>query len=61
MVYTDVDTWYVRASSKHRIFYYSGKSLIERVIQYFKGRTLCLVDDYPILKINWNYKIYALC
>lgn len=39
MVYTDVDTWYVPASSKHRVFYTREKSLIERVIQYFKGRT----------------------
>jgi hypothetical protein len=32
MVYTDVDTRYVRASSKHRVFYTLEKSLIERVI-----------------------------
>lgn len=39
MIYTDVDTWYVQASSKHSVFYTLEKSLIERVIQYFKGRT----------------------
>jgi hypothetical protein len=39
MVYTDVDSRYVGASSKHKVFYTLEKSLIERVIQYFKGRT----------------------
>ena len=39
MVYTDVNTWYVLASSKHRVFYTLEKSLIKRVIMYFRGRT----------------------
>ena len=39
MIYTDVNTWYVRTSSKHTVFYTLEKSLIERVIQYFRGRT----------------------
>ena len=34
MVYTEVNTWYVRASSKHRVFYTPEKSLIERVIKF---------------------------
>lgn len=39
MVYTDVDTWCVQASSKHWSVLHSKKFLVEKVIQYVKSRT----------------------
>ena len=50
-VYTDGDTWYPQACTflhlKHRLHSPLEKSLIERVIQYFKDRTESFDDYYP--------------
>jgi putative transposase len=43
-VYTDGGTWYLQACTflhlKHRLHSHLEKSLIERVVQYFKDRNL---------------------
>jgi putative transposase len=48
-VYTDGGTWYPQACNflnmRHRLHSPLEKSLIERVMQYFKDRTECF-DDY---------------
>ena len=50
-VYTDGGTWYPQAYNflnlKHRLHSSLEKSLIERVMQYFKYRTECFNDYYP--------------
>jgi putative transposase len=50
-VYTDGGTWYPQACTflhlKHRLHSSLEKSLIERVIQYFKDRTESFDDYYP--------------
>jgi putative transposase len=50
-VYTDDGTWYPQACNfshlKHRLHPPFDKSLIERVMQYFKDRTESFDDDYP--------------
>jgi putative transposase len=52
-VYTDGGTWYPQACNflylKHRMHYSLEKSLIERVMQYFKDRTECFDDYYPFI------------
>lgn len=54
IVYTDGGTWYPQACTflhlKHRLHSPLEKSLIERVIQQFKGRTECFDDYYPYNK-----------
>ena len=52
-----VVTWYPQACNflhlKHRLHSPLEKSLIERVMQYFKDRTECFDDYYPcILRIT---------
>ena len=53
-VYTDGGTWYPEACNIliETLFAFLSreKSLIERVIQYFKDRTECFDDYYPCLK-----------
>jgi putative transposase len=50
-VYTDGGTWYDEACNviglKHYLHSSLEKSLIERVVQYFKDRTECFDDYYP--------------
>ena len=50
-VYTDGGTWYPQACTflhlKHRLHSILEKSLIERVMQYFKDRTESFDDYYP--------------
>ena len=52
-VYTDGGTWYPQACNflhlKHRLHYTLEKSLIRRVMQYFKDRTECFDDYYPCI------------
>ena len=54
IVYTDGGTWYPQACNflhlKHRLHSNLEKSLIERVMQYFKDRTECFDDYYPCTK-----------
>ena len=51
IVYTDGGTWYPQVCNflnlKHRLHSPFEKSLIERVMQYFKDRTECFDDCYP--------------
>ncbi|MDX1371563.1 MAG: DDE-type integrase/transposase/recombinase [Nitrososphaeraceae archaeon] len=53
-VYTDGGTWYPQACNflhlKHRLHSPFEKSLIERVMQYFKDITECFDDYYPCTK-----------
>jgi putative transposase len=55
-VYTDGGTWYPQACTflhlKHRLHSSLEKSLIERVMQYFKDRTESFDDYYPCTKNN---------
>jgi putative transposase len=58
-VYTDGGTWYPQACNfmdlKHRLHSPIEKSLIERVMQYFKDRTESFDDYYPCTKkINYD-------
>ena len=50
-VYTDGGTWYPQACTflhlKHRLHSHLEKSLIERVVQYFKDRIESFDDYYP--------------
>jgi putative transposase len=50
-VYTDSGTWYPQACNflhlKHRLHSHLEKSIIERVMQYFKDRTESFDDYYP--------------
>ena len=52
-IYTDDGTWYSQASNflhlKHHLHSTLEKSLIERVLQYFKDRTECFDDYYPCI------------
>jgi putative transposase len=51
IVYTDGGTWYYEACNviglKHYLHSPLEKSLIERVVQYFKDRIECFDDYYP--------------
>ena len=55
-VYTDGGTWYPQACNflhlKHRLHSPLEKSLIERMMQYFKDRTECFDDYYPCINNN---------
>ena len=55
-VYTDGDTWYPQACNflglKHYLHTSLEKSLIERVMQYFKDRTESFDDYYPCINNN---------
>src|ERR671919_1176563 len=57
-VYTDGGTWYPPACTflnlKHRLHSPLEKSLIERVMEYFKDRTECFDDYYPCNTKNKN-------
>ena len=57
-VYTDGGTWYPQACNflhlKHRLHSSLEKSLVERVIQYFKDRTESFDDYYPCTTKNNN-------
>ena len=57
-VYTDGGTWYPQACRflhlKHRLHSSLEKSLIERVMQYFKDRTECFDDYYPCITKRKN-------
>jgi hypothetical protein len=62
------DKWYYKRVTflnlKHRLHLSLGKSLIERVMQYFKVRTECLDDYYPCLvkgNNNCDQPIYNNC
>lgn len=61
-VYTDGGTWYPRASNflhlKHRLHSALDKSLIERVIQYFKDRTESFDDYYPCINKKRNCDLH---
>ena len=62
-VYTDGGIWYPQACTflhlKHRLHSYLEKSLIERVMQYFKiDRTECL-DDYYSCVSNQKKKLQS--
>ena len=56
IVYTDGGTWYPQACNflglKHHMHSPLEKSLIERVIQYFKDRTESFDDYYPCINNN---------
>ena len=56
IVYTDGGTWYPQACNflglKHYLHTSLEKSLIERVMQYFKDRTECFDDYYPCVNTN---------
>jgi putative transposase len=56
MVYTDGGTWYPQACNFLHLKHYwhspLEKSLIERVMQYFKDRTESFDDYYPCTKNN---------
>ena len=56
IVYTDGGTWYPQACNflnlKHRLHSPLEKSLIERVMQYFKDRTESFDDYYPCTNTN---------
>ncbi|HET7644658.1 MAG TPA: DDE-type integrase/transposase/recombinase [Nitrososphaeraceae archaeon] len=53
VVYTDGGTWYPQACNflhlKHHLHFSLEKSLIERIIQYFKDRTESFDDYYPCI------------
>ena len=53
-VYTDGGTWYPQACNflhlKHRLHSPLEKSLIERIMQYFKDRIENFDDYYPCIK-----------
>jgi putative transposase len=53
-VYTDGDTWYPEACKVLNVNHYIHKplekSLIERIMQYFKDRTESFDDYYPCRK-----------
>jgi putative transposase len=55
-IYTDGGTWYPQACNflhlKHRLHSHLEKSIIERVMQYFKDRTESFDDYYPCTKNN---------
>ena len=56
-VYTDVGTWYPPQACnflhlKHRLHSPLEKSMIERVMEYFKDRTESFDDYYPCTKNN---------
>ena len=55
-VYTDGGTWYPQACNflhlKHRLHSPLEKSMIERMMQYFKDRTECFDDYYPCITNN---------
>ena len=57
-VYTDGGTWYPQACNflhlKHRLHPSLEKSLIARVMQYFKDRTESFDDYYPCINQNRN-------
>ena len=57
-VYTDGGTWYPQACNflnlKHRLHSSLEKSLVERVMQYFKDRTESFDDYYPCINQNRN-------
>lgn len=57
-VYSDGGTWYPQACNflglVHRLHSPFEKSIIERVIQYFKDRTECFDDYYPCIKVRCN-------
>ena len=57
-VYTDGGTWYPQACNflhlKHRLHSPLEKSLIERIMQYFKDRTESFDDYYPLYKNKKN-------
>ena len=57
-VYTDGGTWYPQACNflhlKHRLHSSLEKSLVERVMQYFKDRTEDFDDYYPCTTKNNN-------
>jgi putative transposase len=56
IVYTDGGTWYPQACRflhlKHRLHSHLEKSLIERLMQYFKDRTESFDDYYPCTRNN---------
>ena len=58
IVYTDGGTWYPQACNflglKHHLHSSLEKSLIERIMQYFKDRTECFDDYYPCINKNNN-------
>ena len=53
-MFTDGGTWYDQACNlielKHYLHSSTGKSLMERVNQYFKGTTKPFDDYYPCLR-----------
>ena len=57
-VYSDGGTWYPEACKvlelRHYLHSPLEKSLVERVMQYFKDRTECFDDYYPCSKIDCN-------
>ena len=57
-VYTDGGTWYPEACKinelKHYLHSPLEKSIIERVMQYFKDRTECFDDYYPCIQKEEN-------
>ncbi len=66
-VYTDGGRWYPQACKflhlKHHLHYTLDKSIIERVMQYFKDRTECFDDYYPCInnkKRNCNLQMYTI-
>ena len=56
IVYTDGGNWYPQACNflhlEHRLHSPLEKSLIERMMQYFKDRTECFDDYYPCINNN---------
>ncbi|HLN35654.1 MAG TPA: hypothetical protein VK250_10310 [Nitrososphaeraceae archaeon] len=65
VVYTDGGTWYPQACNflnlKHRFHSPLEKSLIERVMQYFKDRSECFDDYYPCTKNSIKCNLSHVC
>jgi len=72
LVYTDCETWYPQACTflylKHRLHSHLEKSMIDRVMQYFKDRTGSFDDYYTYInnkKRNcnlqhiYNWKVFC--
>ena len=60
-VYSNGGTWYPEACTflhlKHHLHSPLDKSMIERVMQYFKDRTECFDDCYPCIKHKKDYNL----
>ena len=64
-VYSDGGTWYPQACTflhlKHRLHSHLEKSLIERVVQYFKDRVESFDDVLPMQYVKEEIVIMVMC